>query len=316
MRKVNLLCCLITLIIFISACSDTEALHEAVKKNSISEINSLIEKGVDINAKNQNNATPVDVALCNGYYEVAKLLIEKGAKVDEAAVFNGQTVLQRVICIATSPNYEETAIFMIKKGYSINVKDDLGKTSLHYAAEIRFTEISRLLIEKGVDVNAKDNAGNTPLHNAATNNCIEIAKLLIEKGADINAVSQSGNSPLNNAIKRNHTEMIKLLESKNAKINNAASSNQKSDEIKPTGYWHKSAGETDGYDWLGMNLSQKHDIIKGIMYDLKNQGSKFSVDEYWFIEQLDQFYGSNATNTTKLNFAFSMIGVGGNKITK
>jgi len=102
----------------------------------------------------------------------------------------------------------------------------------------------------------------------------------------------------------------------NNKVVSTPYNNDNSNNEYSSKTWYKSAGETDGYDWMKMNMSQKNDIVKGILYDLKNQGYKFSADEYWYIDQLNQYYGSDATNSTKLSFAFSMVGVAGGKVTK
>ena len=47
------------------------------------------------------------------------------------------------------------------------MKDNIGRTPLHYAAEVNAIESVRILCESKADVNLKDNAGWTPLHCAA-----------------------------------------------------------------------------------------------------------------------------------------------------
>lgn len=50
-------------------------------------------------------------------------------------------------------------------GFPVNQFDELGKTALHYAAEVENIEIIKILLDAGADVNAQNEsvAGNTPL---------------------------------------------------------------------------------------------------------------------------------------------------------
>ena len=97
---------------------------EACQEGDIEKVKFLLEKGVDIEAKDDGN-TPLIYASFNGNIEVVKFLLEKGV--------------------------------------NIEAKDYDGKTSLIWASwhGYRNIEIMKLLIEKGADVEAKDNNGNT-----------------------------------------------------------------------------------------------------------------------------------------------------------
>jgi ankyrin repeat protein len=77
---------------------------------------------------------------------------------------------------------------------SVNVKDKLDTTPLHYAAIYGNTESVRILLEHGADPNARNKSGVTPLIFAAYD--FEKTKLLVEKGADVNARSAKGMTPI------------------------------------------------------------------------------------------------------------------------
>ena len=103
-------------------------------------LDSLIEKGADVHAKNYHGNTPLYWASFNGYLEIAKVLIKKGA--------------------------------------NVNATNKDSETPLHWATVKGHIEIVKVLIQKGADVHATDKWGDTPLHWALNKGDLEIAKLL------------------------------------------------------------------------------------------------------------------------------------------
>ena len=63
---------------------------------------------------------------------------------------------------------------------NINIKDEYGRTPLHFAARYENEEIAEILIEAGADVNIKDKDGQTPLYYAESK---EVKALLKSYGA-------------------------------------------------------------------------------------------------------------------------------------
>ena len=55
-----------------------------------------------------------------------------------------------------------TAEALLKAGAGIDVRDNSGRTALHYAAAAGYTDVAKALVEHGADVNAKDVDGVTP----------------------------------------------------------------------------------------------------------------------------------------------------------
>ena len=94
----------------------------------------------------------------------------------------------------------------------VNIKDALGRTPLHIAAENGYEDVAMLLAENGADVNITDTNGNTPLifiiHKTGN---LEITRRLLEKGAAVNTQNRTGETALMYAAWRGHSNIVQLL---------------------------------------------------------------------------------------------------------
>jgi len=105
---------------------------------------------------------------------------------------------------------------LLEEDIDLESKDLLGRTALHYAAEVGNKEIVKMLLDKGIDPNITDNDGITPLYVAIRTGNVEIVKVLIDNGANINSKNTSKQTPLYLAIKSKNKDMINLLISEGA----------------------------------------------------------------------------------------------------
>ena len=111
-------------IVFVFSDKNKEIIQQAQAGN-LAEVNRLLRKGANPNAKDGNDYTALYFAAHKGHKDVVLLLLEKGADVNAAG----------------------------------NTK----YTPLHGAAMGGHTDIAELLISKGADVNARSVHGMSPL---------------------------------------------------------------------------------------------------------------------------------------------------------
>lgn len=96
-------------------------------------------------------------------------------------------------------NAQEVAKFIAADPKLVHVKNELGSTPLHIAANTSSPEMAKSLIAKGANVNARDNNGATPLHLAAYTGKKAVVELLLNSGAIADAKDNNGATPLDYA---------------------------------------------------------------------------------------------------------------------
>lgn len=166
----------------------------------------LIDKGADVNATNDNGASPLEWASSSGNLDKVKVLLENGAKINPevckktGCVDNGSSPLH-----SSAWRNPEIFKYLLEKGADVNVKTSEGETVLHYAAQGGCDECAKAAIEKGVDVNAIDDRGNTALHLAVMRGNEEISKTLLNNKAKTDILNKEGLAPAHLiGIKGNH----------------------------------------------------------------------------------------------------------------
>ena len=142
----------------------------------------LLDKGADINARNEEGRTFLVEAAGFGRLSTVKMLLEKGADL-EARSKNGGTVLHAAACdcaLATMPDTYDVVKLLLEKGANINATDDEGYTPLMIASGggVVKTDIVKLLLENGANTRLKNVAGETALTIALKDEVTDVVRLL------------------------------------------------------------------------------------------------------------------------------------------
>jgi hypothetical protein len=153
-------------------------LHYCAEKGLTTSVKRLLSiRNINVNVKDDEyGRTPLHWAAWKGHIEIARLLLESGAKV--------------------------------------NARSNNGFTPLHYAALEGHTNILHLLVENGADLEAQDDLNMRALHWAALNGHLPVVQDLISRyHVDINARNHNGNTALWWAQFRGHPTLISFLQS-------------------------------------------------------------------------------------------------------
>jgi len=158
-------------------------LHILAKSGQADLVAVLTGYGLDANARNKNDWTPLHVAAYEGTVEMAKTLIDNKADVN-AREKSGQTALS----LAAGRGSREMVTLFMDRGANPRLSDKFGWTPLHRAALAGHVDVARLLIERGVDVNItsglpETGKNETPLAVAVRFHKEDVVKFLREHGA-------------------------------------------------------------------------------------------------------------------------------------
>jgi ankyrin repeat protein len=170
------------------------ALLIAARDGQSNAVSALLNAGDDINqTSDTDHATPLILALINGHYDLAQLLLERGADA-KLATSDGVTPLFAVIDVQWSPHtwYPQPVTANEHAAYLDVVKDLLQR-----GANPNATIAKRLWFRSFAnDETWFDVEGSTPFLRAALAGDLAAMQLLVEHGANPNLATKSDDTPL------------------------------------------------------------------------------------------------------------------------
>jgi ankyrin repeat protein len=192
-----------------------DALFVAAEKAQLAVVQKFLAGGGDVNAADKQKLTLLNWAAYGGAFEVAKLLIDKGADVNAHLSEKAWTPLMN----ASAMGFPLIANALIEHGAQVNALDSDGYSALAFAAEKKRADIVRILLAHGAD------GGNALVQMARTGQ-IDALNLLVESGIDANATPRTdemwftpGETALYMAAGANVADVAAALLSKGANPN-------------------------------------------------------------------------------------------------
>jgi ankyrin repeat protein len=171
---------------------------EAVKVNDTATMQSLVEQGANLEARDDIGRTALMLTTMTGARRAVQTLLRKGVQVN-AQDNAGKSAL----AWAALSDQPELARLLLERGADVNQKQKDGQTPLMLAAMREHTSLLNALLAGGADVQATDGQGRTSLMMAAANGRADAVKILLAHGAKANAINRFGESPLMLAVGSN-----------------------------------------------------------------------------------------------------------------
>jgi len=158
--------------------------------NNLSEVQSALAAGADVNTSNLQGVTPLLLAVKHGNQHLAQVLLKSGADVN--IVSSDSSPLHECV---RQHNATLLELLLSAPKANVNLQSDGGKTPLHFAILSQHADIVDLLLKKGADAKLKSMTGAGCLHFSV----IEGDRAMVERfvhGGNINDQNNNGKTPL------------------------------------------------------------------------------------------------------------------------
>ncbi|KAK7080291.1 hypothetical protein SK128_003272 [Halocaridina rubra] len=185
-------------------------LHRAAEEGDIEYIKASIESGINIEAPDHDNNTPLHIAAANGHKAVLSLLLAQGASW-EATNNLGWTPLMQ----AARHGHVDIVSLLISAGAPVDVSNRLGMTALMLASVSGHMGTIRALIDAGATYDPEISMFSsqiTPLMIAAQHGNDAVVRLYLDKGVSANkSIPKIGISPLMFSASGGNTSTAQVL---------------------------------------------------------------------------------------------------------
>lgn len=152
-----------------------DLLRQAALDGNMTQVEELLEQGVNVNAANTEGQTALILAAYNGHSKIILSLLEEGAELSH--------------------------------------RDAMGRTALMYGSTGSFPEAVKVLLDKGAEPNAVDSDEHfTALMHAAAEGHLEVVKVLLSYGADPKLKDIDGDDAASFAKQSGHSHVVEFLQ--------------------------------------------------------------------------------------------------------
>lgn len=170
----------------------SDALYKAVQDQNAAMVQSELAAGADANYFKKGAFTALGMAAYKGDAEIAKLLIDAGADVNQP-VRPGSEDRPLSLAAVSSRDAADIIALLIESGAETEFESgEWVMTPLQLAIMNHRTDNALALVAAGVDLNAPDKVGDPSLHGAIYQRNEKVVRALLENGVDPTVLNDDG----------------------------------------------------------------------------------------------------------------------------
>lgn len=191
---------------------DVTPLMQAARDGDLSQVESLITRGADLEADAGGSFTALILASARGHADVVEALLDAGADVDRSVHGDWRDDLQRTALVNAARNGHRSVVeALLDAGAGVDYHGVGDASALMEACAHEHYRIAKLLIDHGADVNLKIRGDGNAAIAAARDGNLKMLKLLVESGADVTAGVPGDANPLILAVRNGDRPMVEYL---------------------------------------------------------------------------------------------------------
>ncbi|KAG5273820.1 hypothetical protein AALO_G00155910 [Alosa alosa] len=201
-------------------------LKRAINTGDTKVVEQLLDNGVEVDTRLGFEWTPLMCAVHAGNYDMAKLLLDRGASA------NFSRDLYTVLMAACTASVSEGKIvkcveLLLSRNADPNASNKSRMTSLMMATREGHSQVINLLVSHGAEINSQDESGNTALTIAVQYGREEAVLKLLQLGADKTLKTKAGKTATDLAKHFKRAQISRFLASLNgAGVNGSETSKQ------------------------------------------------------------------------------------------
>ena len=172
----------------------------------IDKIEKYINKGVNINKKDEKGQTILFSLVAKRKLEALKILIKNGANLTLEDLHR-KTILDE----AVDRNDGIMIRFLLDNGFNINHKNNSGRTIFQNVAHMGNNKIFQIFMKYNADFNIKDSHGKTVLFDAVEGGNLDILKDVINNTNNLNILDENHQNALFSAVMKDDISLATEL---------------------------------------------------------------------------------------------------------
>jgi hypothetical protein len=185
------------------------AIHMAAREGDAVSVARMLDEDPRLLSSVWRDDTLLNTAAWNGHVDLVRLLLERGAEVNQAGE-DGATALR----FAVFRGLEEMVSILLSSGADISRKGYRGRTALMFASSGGHAAVVRLLLRSmgrgGLD--ERDEDGITALCYACYEGHADVVQVLLLEGADHTIADNNDRTPLQIAEQRKPHECVAVIQ--------------------------------------------------------------------------------------------------------